>query len=141
VLFETGRLHPANTAYTAPEGEICICEGQGVKGDPGGQETPWEVHPYPTIVALIREGRLVEVKAREDTSALQMSPDDLRTLDVTPRAVKGLEAKGIEGVADLAAKAKISTDPVEWLGKTPGINGPQGARDLLEQLEKRGLYG
>lgn len=140
VIWQRGRLHPENPTYHGPVGEICICEGQGIKGDPGGQEEPWLVHPYPSIVALIREGRLVEVAAREDTSKHAIGDDDLRSLDLTTRAVKGLEGRNVEGVADLAVKVAASTDPLAWLSSIAGITETT-ARDLLEQLQARGLYG
>lgn len=140
VIWQLGRLHPENPAYKMPAGEICICEGQGVKGDPGGQEEGWMVHPYPQIVALIREGRLVEVKPREDTSTLALSDDDLRSLEMSERAVKGLEARTVEGVADLADRLRSAHDPIEWLSSISGI-GKATAHDLIEQLQARGLWG
>lgn len=140
VLYHTGRLHPANPFYHTGVGEVCICEGQGVKGDPGKQETPWMVHPYPEIIALIREGRLVEVRAKDDTRELQLSQDDLHSMDLSARAIKGLTARHVESVTDLAEKVKAAPDPKGFLASVQGV-GPAAADDILEQLEARGLYG
>ena len=137
VVAHVGRQHPANAAYHSPEGEVCICEGQGVKGDPGGQHEPWVVFPYPEIVALIREGRLVEVRPGADTGTLRIGKDDLASLELSPRARKGLTDRRVLGVTDLAAKLRDVPDPVAWLTSVDGI-GEATARDLLEQLEARG---
>lgn len=137
-LLSRGRLHPANPAYGMPAGEVCIVEGQGVKGDPGGQHTPWEVYPYPEVERAIRAGRLKQVGKNEDTSELQLGDDDLQGLDLNARAVAGLIERRVSGVEDLADKLASVADPIDWLTKTEGI-GKVTANDLIEQLQARGL--
>lgn len=140
VVWDVDRRHPENPAYRSPAGEVCICEGQGVKGDPGKQEAPWLVYPSAKITALISAGRLVEVRQGDDTRELRLKEDDLRTLDIGARAVKALEHRHVEGVADLASKVREVPDPIEWLSSIQGI-GARSAADILAQLEARGLYG
>lgn len=142
VCMSRGRLHPENPAHKMPPGEICICEGEGVKGDPSSDSNPkvaepWVVHPYPDIIAKLREGVLVEVEDAE-TADLQMDEDSLNTLSLGPRAVKGLIERRVEGVSDLADKLARADDPIGWLEGVKGI-GKATAIDLLDQLEARGF--
>ena len=143
VIWHIGRLHPANEAHKAPEFEICICEGDGVDGDPASEKNPlvakpWEVYPYPKITALIREGRLVEVGQGQATADLAIDDDDLRSLDLDVRAIEALEERAVTGVGDLAEKLSRADDPVGWLLSLAYV-GESRAEDILEQLQARGL--
>ena len=147
VFSEWDRRHPANPAYSSPEAEICICEGDGVDGDPARAKSPkgnppWRVFPTPAIAGALRDGRLVEVRQGEDTSDLQLDDSQLASLkSLTDRQVAGLTKRGFETVEDLADKISRSDDPLAMLQGQKGKAGSMSeavARDLLNELVARG---
>lgn len=138
VLMQRSRLHPANPDHGMPAGEICICEGEGVAGDPGKVHKPWLVGPTPEINGLLRDGRLVEVKAGMDTADLAMPDDDLAQLDCMNKRIRhGLERKGILDIPMLASALAGKDVPEDWLKTVEGI-GPAVASDILAELRARG---
>lgn len=132
--------HPANRAYDQIAGEICIDEGHGVKGDPAGKETPWEVYPNSYISGKVTAGKLVIVESRaDDTSDLALSDDDLGSLaSLTPMQVAALKSAGFEDVADLAAELDKGGNRQDALTKIKGI-GKATAIALLQELQSRDL--
>src|SRR3990167_2510423 len=143
VFTDYDRRHPANEAYSSPAAELCICEGDGVAGDPARANSPmgnppWRVWPTAKVAAKIAEGRLVQVTVGEDTSDLALSEDDLASLvSLTPRQVEALLKRGFESVSDLADKIARSDDALALLQGTKGKAGGMGegtARDLLNEL-------
>lgn len=141
VFSEVDMRHPANPDYASPAGEVCICAGEGVTGDPGRANNPrgnppWEVFPTPEVAGALRSGKLVEIRRGEedDTSDLALSENDLGTLTtLTERQVEALQKKGITGVNDLADRVTRSDDPVDYLVKTKAV-GKGVALDLLNEL-------
>lgn len=148
VFMDYDRRHPANAAYKSPPAELCICEGDGVEGDPARANNPrgnppWEVYPTAHVAGAIREGKLVEVRKGEDTSDLQLSDDDLASLtSLTARQIEGLRRRGFESVDDLVAKIDRSDDALALLQGQRGKAGSMSeatAQDLMNELIGRGL--
>jgi hypothetical protein len=148
VLSEYDRRHPANEAYSQPPAEICICEGDGVKGDPARAKSPkgnppWRVWPTNAVSGKIAAGQLVRVEEGEDTSDLQLSANDLASLtSLTPRQVQGLVKRGFETVDDLAEKIGRSDDAVTMLQGQKGKSGSMSegkAKELLNELISLGV--
>ena len=147
VFSEWDRRHPANDAYASPVSEVCICEGDGVRGDPARANNPrgnppWEVYPTPAVTGKVTAGELVVVRKGEDTSDLALSDNDLASLSsLTDRQVSGLTRRGFETVEDLADKIGRSDDPLAMLQGQRGKAGSMSegvARNLLNELVARG---
>lgn len=138
VLCQKSRMHPENPDYGMPAGEIAISEGEGVEGDPGKRPAPWLVGPTPEINALLRAGRLVEVKANTDTTELQLKPEDLANIDGLGTRIRNqLERRGVTDVPTLVKTLSTKDAPEDWLASLPGVTKTTAA-DIVAQLHARG---
>lgn len=144
VLMENDRRHPANAAYGKPAGQIDIEEGHGVKGDPArakspGGSPPWEVYPTEAVMTALGKRVLIEVEAREDTSDLGMSDDDVGSLEsLTTRQIDALRKAGIERVSDLVERIEGADNPLDSLTAIKGVGQPT-AEAIRVELVGRGL--
>lgn len=144
VLMENDPRHPANPAYSKPRGVIDIEEGHGVKGDPAranspGGSPPWEVYPTQAVMTALGARRLMEVEAREDTSDLGMSDDDIGSLEcLAPRQVAALRKGGVDTVPELVAQVEKADNPLAYLTGMNGIGKPT-ALAIRVELVGRGL--
>lgn len=144
VLMENDRRHPANPAYSKPAGQIDIEEGHGVKGDPArrnspGGNPPWEVYPTEAVMTALGRRTLVEVEAREDTSDLLMTDDDIGSLEsLTARQVEALRKGGIGTVTALVDRIEGADNPLESLTAIKGVGKPT-AESIRVELVGRGL--
>lgn len=144
VLRELDNRHPANPAYVKRKGEIDIEEGHGVKGDPArakspGGNPPWEVYPTEAVMTAIGKRTLVEVEAREDTSDLGMSDDDVGSLEsLTARQIDALRKAGIATVSDLVERIEGADNPLDSMLAIKGVGKPT-AEAIRVELIGRGL--
>lgn len=144
VIFERDARHPENPAYSSPRGEICIDEGHGVAGDPAranspGGCPPWEVYPTQKVMEALGARKLVEVTAREDTSDLGMSDDDIGSLEsLTARQIDALRKAGIESVSGLVERVEAADNPMAYLTGIKGVGKPT-AESIRIELVGRGL--
>lgn len=144
VLREDDRRHPANDAYKKPVGQIDIEEGHGVAGDPArakspGGNPPWEVYPTEKVMTALGQRKLIQVTPQEDTSDLNMSDDDVGSLEsLTARQIDALRKAGIESVSGLVERVETADNPMAYLTGIKGVGKPT-AEAIRIELVGRGL--